>query len=340
MDRKEIIGRYTSLLDETAYTNETTKRRRGREFELLIKDLLEIEKLEPRGSFRPKGEEMDGSFIYNQKIYLLEAKWHDKPLPASSIYQFKGKVEGKLVGTIGIFISMSGYSEESVDALTFGKSLNIILFDKADFEKCIYETNGFSAVLSQKLRKAAESGLPFYSVDPIVISISRSVKVKKNAILNDLVIVVGGQGDQEIISFLANKILELAKLDRKILIRIAGGKRSIPLLANAFDDFSDGAIQDFMLVADADGEIDATEKQMLHSLNENLEPIIILPDPGIEIWFQEFKIYDRDDMIQYANEHRTLPSKLRTFLLDRIDIEYLRSRSDSFAKFYNGILGI
>jgi hypothetical protein len=41
---------------------------------------------------------------------LLEAKWHrdEFELPASTIYEFKGKVDGKLVGTVGIFISMSG----------------------------------------------------------------------------------------------------------------------------------------------------------------------------------------------------------------------------------------
>lgn len=340
MNREELIDRYSELCDETKYTTAQRKRIRGKEFEYLLRDLLEIENLEPKGSFRPDGEEMDGSFLFNQRTYLLEAKWQANALSASSIYQFKGKVDGKLVGTIGIFISMSGFSPDCVDALMYGKLLNIVLFDRNDFEKCIHNLNGFSVGLSEKLRAAAESGLAFYPLTSIVISQGLGKNVNKQPNLSKLVIVAGGQGDQEIISFLVKKILEINKVDREIVIRMAGGKLSIAALANAFDDFSDGEVQQFMLVADADGEREETEKILTHALNENLEPIIVLPDPGIEIWFQEFKVYDRNDMIQYATAHKTLPSKAREFLLNRINIDYLRSRDTSFMKFYNAVLGI
>lgn len=54
------------------------------------------------------------------------------PLPASSIYQFRGKVEGKLVGTIGVFISMSGFSNDAADALVAGKVISTVLFNGDD----------------------------------------------------------------------------------------------------------------------------------------------------------------------------------------------------------------
>ncbi len=47
---------------------------------------------------------------------------------SSSLYQFKGKVEGKLTGTVGLFFSMSGYSTDAVQALLVGKDLNLVLF--------------------------------------------------------------------------------------------------------------------------------------------------------------------------------------------------------------------
>ena len=80
--------------------------------------------MEPRIRFRPIGEEIDGSFIHRGRVILLEAKWTQGPLPASSIYQFRGKVEGKLIGTIGVFISMSGFSADAVHALVAGKVIN------------------------------------------------------------------------------------------------------------------------------------------------------------------------------------------------------------------------
>ena len=61
---------------------------------------------------------------------LFEAKWTGDPVPASMLYQFRGKLEGKLTGTLGIFISIGGYSADAVDALVAGKSLNLVLFDR------------------------------------------------------------------------------------------------------------------------------------------------------------------------------------------------------------------
>jgi hypothetical protein len=63
---------------------------------------------------------------------LLEVKWRVDPQPASTLYQFMGKVNGKLVGTIGLFVSMSGFSPDAVDALVAGKELNLILMDGDD----------------------------------------------------------------------------------------------------------------------------------------------------------------------------------------------------------------
>lgn len=76
---------------------------RGRAFERILNAMLFKEEMEPRTSMRPSGEEIDGSFAIGEDCYLLEAKWHASPIPASALYSFKGKVDGKLVGTIGIF---------------------------------------------------------------------------------------------------------------------------------------------------------------------------------------------------------------------------------------------
>ncbi|TDC74460.1 hypothetical protein E1285_43200 [Actinomadura sp. 7K507] len=133
-----------------------TPQTRGRVFEQWLHQLLSQEDLAPRTSFRPDGEEVDGSFMFRGWPYLLEAKWWKKGVPASTLYQFKGKVDGKLVGTIGIFISMSGYSDEAVDALRAGKNLNVILLDGSDIHAAT--TYGFSAVLGYKLREAVERG--------------------------------------------------------------------------------------------------------------------------------------------------------------------------------------
>ena len=78
--------------------------------ERLLRDVLDAEGLSPNLTFRPPGEEIDGSFDWNYKLYLLEAKWHKDPLPASEIYPFQQKVSGKLLGPIGVFVSASNFA--------------------------------------------------------------------------------------------------------------------------------------------------------------------------------------------------------------------------------------
>ncbi|MFD6329238.1 restriction endonuclease [Streptomyces niveus] len=147
-------------LDDLANLHQgMTPQTRGREFEGWLNGLLGREDMQPRTSFRPAGEEIDGSFLNEGRFYLFEAKWWKDAVPASAIYQFKGKVDGKLVGTIGVFISMSGYADDAVDSLRVGKDLNLILFGREDvFAAAEF---GFSSVLRYKLRMAAEKGEVF-----------------------------------------------------------------------------------------------------------------------------------------------------------------------------------
>jgi len=135
--------------------------RRGFALERIISRILLTEGLEPKTHIRPSGEEIDGSFLYAERTFLLEAKWKAEPVPASDFYAFKGKVDGKLVGTIGVFVSMSGFSPDAVDALKFGKEINLILFNGSDFQLVAQGHLTFIAALRKKLRYAAEEGQPF-----------------------------------------------------------------------------------------------------------------------------------------------------------------------------------
>lgn len=113
-------------------------------------------------------------------------KWHKSEIPASAIYSFKGKVDGKLSGTIGIFISMSGYSKDAVDALCLGKELNIILFDKEDIEEAF--NTSFSNVLKQKLRAAADYGDIYKSKELSIISKKTNAAEDAGSTIKDSVI--------------------------------------------------------------------------------------------------------------------------------------------------------
>lgn len=136
---------------------------RGLVLEGIIGKLLSFEKLQRQSSYRPHGEQVDTAFCYGQRYFLLEAKWEKDPLPASAIFSFRGKLEGKLVGTIGVVVSISGFSDECVPAVQSGKQVNTVLFTKEDFEYALDGRYSFKEVLEVKLRRAAFYGDVYYS---------------------------------------------------------------------------------------------------------------------------------------------------------------------------------
>ena len=182
------------------------RRQRGRDFERILHAMFAQADLSPRTSFRPQGEEIDGSFLYKGRVLLLEAKWTDKPLPASSIYQFRGKVEGKLVGTIGVFISMGGFSEDTIDALVAGKVINTILFSGDDMRAISYEQLTIVDALDRKLRAAAEGGTPYSPLRDSVTGKLVEASMRERRIQQTRAVVVEGQFDALLVHALVEEL--------------------------------------------------------------------------------------------------------------------------------------
>src|SRR5690606_36213017 len=72
----------------------------GRGLEQLLSGLFEEFGLDPKGGFRVTGEQIDGSFLLHQEVYLLKAKWTD-PVREADLLIFRGKLEGKANFTRG-----------------------------------------------------------------------------------------------------------------------------------------------------------------------------------------------------------------------------------------------
>lgn len=134
---------------------------RGYQFEKLICCLLGLEGLNPAPPMRPKGEQIDGAFELEGRYFLFEAKWQGGKTPASDVFAFKGKVDGKLVGTVGVFLSRQ-FSSDAALALSTGKVANIILFNENDVRVAV--EHSFVDVLRMKLRRAAQYGQIYYDV--------------------------------------------------------------------------------------------------------------------------------------------------------------------------------
>lgn len=312
LNRKEIDDKYKKLVEGKTYTQQ----QRGFELENLIYSILQNEGLEPRSGYKPEGEQIDGSFFWQGQTFLLEAKWVKDPLPASSIYAFKGKLDGKFHTTSGVYISVNGYSEELEDALKFGKSLNIILFDKGDIPLLFNGKVSFTEMLKFKLRQAGDTGSLQVSykltedakniskLEPTIIQDfiqPSSSEEKPKQVVDDLLVFVEGKSD----IFLINNLIEPIKKDYSLSYRIesltgAYNLRQLPSLLNLYGVHS--RTKAVIVILDND----QSKKEMSYVIQ------------NIEKQLQNSSIYIRPIFLYISEE---LKSKLK----EKLSIEELRN---------------
>ena len=137
---------------------EDTPQSRGFAFEKYLKALFEICGLEPRGSFKLIGEQIDGSFILRNEVYLLEAKWTSKSVDRGDLVIFNDKVMSKSGFTRGLHISYSGYSDEALTTLAKGRTINIVLMTVQELAITLTRQIDLKDILWRKVRALAEEG--------------------------------------------------------------------------------------------------------------------------------------------------------------------------------------
>lgn len=139
---------------------------RGHQLEKFLNELFTFFDLDPKSSFKITGEQIDGSFTFDNTDYLLEAKWQKKQIDAQELYGFGGKIQGKLKNTLGLYVSLEGYSAESTK--TENPSVKaIILMDGTDLMQILEGRIKLTDMLYIKRRHAAQTGEIFYRITGI-----------------------------------------------------------------------------------------------------------------------------------------------------------------------------
>lgn len=136
---------------------------RGFDFEKFLTELFAAYDLAPRGAFRLRGEQIDGSFKLHNDVYLVEAKWMSGPVGVADLLTFSGKVSGKAEWSRGLFISESGFTQEGLDAFGQGRRTNIICMNGLDLYEVVHNRISLVRVLEEKLRRAGETNKAFVS---------------------------------------------------------------------------------------------------------------------------------------------------------------------------------
>lgn len=153
----DVVSR--KLFSQLIEASNLQPQQRGYAFERFLKDLFDAYGLSGRASFRLVGEQIDGSFVMHNETYLLEAKWQNSPIGAAELHTFEGKLGEKAKWSRGLFISISGFSEDGLAA--FGRGKSVVCVDGCDLSEVLNRKLSVVDVLSAKVRRAAETGNPF-----------------------------------------------------------------------------------------------------------------------------------------------------------------------------------
>lgn len=127
--------------------------KRGFELEPFLTDLFLLYELNPKGSFKINGEQIDGAFTFDGTDYLMEAKWK-RQVDRSDLATFCFKVETKLKIAVGLLVTIDGVTKEAVSP----DFKSIIIMDGVDLIAVLDGRVTLPDLLYKKRRKATETG--------------------------------------------------------------------------------------------------------------------------------------------------------------------------------------
>ena len=156
---EQLRAEYLDLL-----ANKTSRQQRGYALERILAELSRLSHLETTEAFRVVGEQVDGALKFDGEHYLIEAKWQERSASNEPVYQFAGKVTGKLYGR-GLFISVNGFSPEVIRSLVIGKEIQTLFIDGEDLILGLEGHLNMREMIDRKVKAAQTKGLIY--VHPI-----------------------------------------------------------------------------------------------------------------------------------------------------------------------------
>lgn len=115
-----------------AYVQHPDASERGYELEEILNELFRLFELNPRGAFRRTGEQIDGAFVHDGAHFLIEAKWQKKPVNLADLRDLDSAVKTSLDNTLGLFVSINGFSNEALEGYVLGERPRLVCMDGAD----------------------------------------------------------------------------------------------------------------------------------------------------------------------------------------------------------------
>lgn len=135
----------------------------GYAFQDWFYDFLDYSEVTNRKPYTSSGRQIDGSLTHDGTTYLVELKFTSSQSDATDIDSLRSKVEDKADNTMGIMVSISGYSSVAINGAS-GRRTTLILLDAQHIYLCLSGVLSFGDIISRVRRHASQTGESFLPV--------------------------------------------------------------------------------------------------------------------------------------------------------------------------------
>lgn len=129
----------------------------GYAFQEWFYDLLTFSEIENRRPYVTAGRQIDGSITVDGTTYLVELKFTAGQADAPDVDVFKNKVESKADNTMGVLVSMAGYSSVAISEAS-GKKTTMLLLDSNHIFLVLTGAMSLPDLIRRVRRHAAQTG--------------------------------------------------------------------------------------------------------------------------------------------------------------------------------------
>jgi len=141
----EFIQKRRNLLDTfdnfSALSSASDMRRRGYLLEELLENTFRLYDVKTENAFKRNngGEQIDGAFSLEGWHYIVECKWTEKLADIRQLDSLYGKLSRSGKQTMGLFLSINGWSDNVVTLLKQNPDKSIVLMDGYDLRCTLNE---------------------------------------------------------------------------------------------------------------------------------------------------------------------------------------------------------
>jgi len=129
----------------------------GYAFEDWFDQLLIFCEIQHRKPYITGGRQIDGSLTYEGTTYLVELKFTKNQAESKEIDSLKSKVDKMADNTMGIMVSISGYSSVAISEAS-GRKTTLMLMDASHLYLFLCGAMGFGDIISRIRRHASQTG--------------------------------------------------------------------------------------------------------------------------------------------------------------------------------------